>query len=584
MDEVANAGSWESLKPPLSKSTMDALGSLGFSQMTPVQSGTVPLFMKNKDVVVEAVTGSGKTLAFVIPALEILLRRYRDGRPLLKNQIGALIISPTRELAKQIYDVLTTFIDVINASDEAFGVKEENGSNVGSGKLSHMLFIGGNSVQDDVQRFQKEGGQIVVGTPGRLDDLLKRSGIFNARELEVLILDEADRLLDMGFEQTLTAIINRLPKQRRTGLFSATMTDALNELVRAGLRNPVRVMVKVENIKGKEEQKIPSSLQIAYVICEADQKIAQLLHYLRRDRDKKFIIYFATCAGVDYFFKDPKSFAHRCGRTARLGREGKAVVFLTPKEDTYVEFLRIRKVPMMNQELFPDDAADGTVAGPRIESRAVLEALQKMNAKDRDMYEKSTKAFVSWVRSYNEHQASYIFRFKDVDIPSVARAFGLLKLPKMPELKTIKVDFQAPSINVNEIPYKDKAREKQRQAKLAKEAAQPDGKKSLYKKRRVAKDTVAWSQHKEAKEKRLERREKREKKRVAIVKAKAAGTFVTKVKAAETEAKNGKRSRSDSDGDDNGDWEEMKKELKAKKRKGSQKASPAAEFSDSDSD
>ncbi|KAJ3049580.1 ATP-dependent RNA helicase ddx55, partial [Rhizophlyctis rosea] len=590
---------------------MDALRLLGFNQMTPVQSGTVPLFMKNKDVVVEAVTGSGKTLAFVIPALEILLRRYRDDRPLLKNQIGALLISPTRELAKQIHDVLTTFIDVLNGDDEIPGEEDTKEDKPKKIRLSHMLFIGGNSVQDDVQRFQKDGAQIVVGTPGRLDDLLKRSGVFNVRELDVLILDEADRLLDMGFEQTLTAIINRLPKQRRTGLFSATMTDALNELVRAGLRNPVRIMVKVESIKGKEEQKIPSSLKITYVTCTADQKLTQLLHYLRRNQDKKLIVYFATCACVDYFFKvlsslphlknfsihslhgkmdmkrreavykkftsaasssilvctdvaargldipdvdwviqfdppqDPKSFAHRCGRTARLGREGKAVVFLTPKEDTYVEFLRIRKVPMESHDPEDDDVEGVKVDGPRIVNSEVIETLKKLNTKDRDMFEKSTKAFVSWVRSYNEHQASYIFRFRDVDIPSVAHAFGLLRLPKMPELKNIKIEYDVPKVNVNEIKYKDKLREKQRQAKIAKDLATPSSQKPDSNKKRKAKETVSWSQHKELKERRLERREKREKKRVAIVKAKASGTFVPKVKEVKPEV--GKRGRSDSD-------------------------------------
>ncbi|RKO83735.1 P-loop containing nucleoside triphosphate hydrolase protein, partial [Blyttiomyces helicus] len=285
--------------PFLVRPSLLHLATLGFNQMTPVQAATVPLFLKNKDVVVEAVTGSGKTLSFLLPIITLLLRRFRDDRPLLKHQIGALIISPTRELAAQIHTVLASFLDAMNAVHAS-----AEGELARRPQLTSMLLVGGNtSVQDDVAEFSRRGAHVVVGTPGRLDDLLKRGSIFNAKELDVLVLDEADRLLDMGFEQTLTSIISRLPKQRRTGLFSATMTDALNELVRAGLRNPVRVVVKVETLAGNAEQRTPSSLEIGYVICRPDEKLAQLMHLIRREGDKKFIVYFATCACVDYFFK-----------------------------------------------------------------------------------------------------------------------------------------------------------------------------------------------------------------------------------------------------------------------------------------
>ncbi|KAJ3022257.1 ATP-dependent RNA helicase ddx55 [Thoreauomyces humboldtii] len=643
-NETANAGPWTSVRPTLSDPILDALQTLSFKQMTPVQAATVPLFMKNKDVVVEAVTGSGKTLSFVIPILEMLLRRHRDGRGLLKHQIGAVIISPTRELARQIFDVTTTFLDAISTASAAELAEANDDGAAGSAEgaelkmekiptLKHMLFIGGTNLHDDVQQFQREGAQVVIGTPGRLDDLLSRGALFNTKELEVLVLDEADRLLDMGFEQVLTSIIQRLPKQRRTGLFSATMSDALNQLVRVGLRNPVRVQVKVESLTQAEEQCTPSSLEIAYLVCTPAQKLVQLVSLLRREMDKKFIIYFATCACVDYFYKilaglpqmkeftfhslhgkmdpkrreavykkftsapsssilvctdvaargldipdvdwvvqfdppqDPKSFAHRCGRTARLGREGKAIVFLTEAEDTYVEFLRIRKVPMAEHALLSDPGSP-TEDG-------LIETMRRRNLKDRDMYERSLKAFVSWVRSYNEHQASSIFRFKDVDVGAVARAFGLLRLPKMPELKTRKFDFDAvPNVDVDAIKYKDKAREKQRVAKVEKEAAArargivPVGKKE---KRNMKDKDTAWSDHKELKERRLERREKREKKRTAIAKAKVA-TVVLEGEAKDGEEKPGspsKRDREDgevgnSDADD--DWKDLKRENKKAKK------------------
>ncbi|KAI9230985.1 MAG: P-loop containing nucleoside triphosphate hydrolase protein, partial [Podila humilis] len=351
---------------------------------------------KNKDVVVEAVTGSGKTLSFLIPILEKIHRRSRKLAP---AEIGAIVISPTRELATQITKVLSEF--------EPFFPN-----------IKHQLLIGGEtSLEEDIETFGQTFPDILIGTPGRLEDILsqKRSGV-NVKELEVLVLDEADRLLDMGFAVSLNKIMSLLPKQRRTGLFSATMTDGLSELVRAGLRNPVRVVVKVEDLVGGGGQRTPASLHIGYILCSTSQKLLLLTHLLRQEAaNKKTIVYFATCASVDYFYKllsrlpqlagfaihslhgkmetkkrsltfkaftnipagspgillctdvasrgldipdvdfvvqvdppqDPKAFTHRCGRAGRAGREGKAIVFLVKgKEETYIDFLKVRKVPI----------------------------------------------------------------------------------------------------------------------------------------------------------------------------------------------------------------------------------------------
>lgn len=239
MTSLAPAGSWESLEPKLSSEILDAVSTMGFVEMTPVQSGAIPLFMKNKDVVVEAVTGSGKTLSFLIPILEKIHRRSRK---LAASEVGAIVISPTRELATQIAKVLAEFEPYFQ-------------------NIKHQLLIGGEtSLEEDMAAFQELHPDILVGTPGRLEDMLsqKRSGV-NVKELEVLVLDEADRLLDMGFSASLNKIMSLLPKQRRTGLFSATMTDGLHELVRAGLRNPVRVVVKVEDLVGGGGQRTPAS-------------------------------------------------------------------------------------------------------------------------------------------------------------------------------------------------------------------------------------------------------------------------------------------------------------------------------------
>jgi ATP-dependent RNA helicase DDX55/SPB4 len=285
--EVANAGSFQELE--LSKPVLEALEIFGFSSMTPVQKSVVPLFMNYKDVVVEAVTGSGKTLAFVIPILEMLIRRYKQDRPFQKNEVGVIIVSPTRELAKQIYNVINDFLPLMKVDGCPDG-------------LTQLLCIGGTDVRQDITDFKKLGAHIIVGTPGRLDELLP---IFNTKELEALVLDEADRLLDLGFEIQLKNIIRRLPKQRRTGLFSATMSEGLNSIINVGLRNPVRVVVKVENLKGAvlTEQKIPASLSIQYLVCEPEEKVKKLMTLLKQYPTSKYMIYFSNGASVDYYFK-----------------------------------------------------------------------------------------------------------------------------------------------------------------------------------------------------------------------------------------------------------------------------------------
>ncbi|KAJ3359133.1 hypothetical protein HDU91_005001 [Kappamyces sp. JEL0680] len=558
------------------------LKNLGWSQATPVQASTIPLFLSHKDVVVQAVTGSGKTLAFLAPILEIMAKKCGgldtpcdSGRPdgdgtlewWGKRDVAAIVLAPTRELALQIHGVLEQLLLLLNASRPA------------SLQFTSQLFIGGSvSVKDDMERFSKNGGHVLVGTPGRLQDLISRSSLFRVKDLEVLVMDEADRLLDLGFEKQINSIIGMIPKQRRTGLFSATMNEGLTRLVKAGLRNPVRVSVKVQTRQGDlvTEQSVPKSLVVEYMIVQPDEKLAHLLQLFATHSDKKFIVYFSNGACVDYFFKllplfpqskdlkfhslhgkmvpkkreatyksfsasfganvlictdvaargldlpdidivvqwdppqDPKAFAHRCGRSGRAGRKGSAIVFLHPNEDTYVDFLTIRKVPILQRTAVLD-----------IDVKDMHERLIGFVRGDRNIMEKGITAFVSWVRSYKEHQASYIFQLGQLDMPRVCKGFGLLRLPRVPELKSMDMTgFQEiEGVDIGAIPYKDKLREEQRQLRLQKEAAErAEGILVEKRKRRVKKE--AWSIQKELKLKRNERREKKEKRRVAIAVAK----------------------------------------------------------------
>ncbi|KAJ1626066.1 P-loop containing nucleoside triphosphate hydrolase protein, partial [Pavlovales sp. CCMP2436] len=250
---------FETLAPQLLPATLEALIGSGFTHATPVQEAVIPQFLSRKDVVVQACTGSGKTLAFLVPLFEILARR---AEPLSLTQVGAIVIEPTRELAMQVVQVAAVFK----------GRYER--------ELSVLALVGGSKLENDREALREHGCNVVIGTPGRIDHSLDwlRDEV-QTRELELLVLDEADRLLDMGFEQTLNSILSKLPKQRRTGLFSATQTEQVMQLIRAGLRNPVKVDVKVTPL-AERAQPTPTSLTNWYAITELEHKLGALVDFM----------------------------------------------------------------------------------------------------------------------------------------------------------------------------------------------------------------------------------------------------------------------------------------------------------------
>ncbi|KAF9462671.1 DEAD-domain-containing protein [Collybia nuda] len=600
MSATAFAGDWASLLTPLTPWVLDVIRSMGHARMTPVQASTIPLFMKHKDVVVEAVTGSGKTLAFVIPTIERLIRRESKHR---RDEIGALIISPTRELATQIHSIFSLFL---SAQPQFVGSRSDHTSPE-LPELEYpppLLLVSStqSSPAHDVQRFNSTGADIIIGTPGRVEEFLlgKGKGVVSVRELDVLVLDEADRLLDLGFQATLTRILTHLPKQRRTGLFSATMTDAnaLTELVRAGLRNPARIVVKVQSKKalntdhdGKggagniiEERRIPANLQNFYLRCRASEKMVQMNRIISYEvshyQSSQFIIYFATCACVDYFYKilpsilphsatlhslhgnlpptsrtrtlgafssslptpespsillatdvaargldlphvdvviqfdppsDPKAFSHRCGRTARAGRSGRAWVLLVGREAEYVDFMSVRKIPLKEQPYFSEDKfvatpEDESSEDPHVE--IFTNKIRETLLTDRGIHDQAAKAFVSFVRAYSKHEASYIFRLKDLDLIGVAKSFGLLRLPRMPELKDInRENWCDADVDWDTYAYMNKAQETKR---VIAEATSLENKREKQKASRVKRKlNSAWSEKASQKEERDKRKEKR---------------------------------------------------------------------------
>ncbi|KAG5441184.1 ATP-dependent RNA helicase ddx55, partial [Clonorchis sinensis] len=554
----------------LSPEGINAINSLGFLDPLPVQKAVIPLFLSSKDVAVEAVTGSGKTLAFLIPVLEILRRRVHQWK---KHEIGALIISPTSELALQLFEVtsklLASYVD--ESSNALFTSLVWTGGG-GSG--------GATTRAQDFENFQTQGATVLIATPGRLVDMVQQGAqrtsnpiVRGFRSLEVLILDEADRLLEMGFETQLNILLSLLPKQRRTGLFSATQTSQVEDLLRAGLRNPVRVVVREQidhtNAVSKAlltGQRTPATLNNYYTVVEPDAKFSLLIRFLLSHPNEKLLVFLATCACVDYFSRllrrllpgsqakriyalhgklrkkrtaifqsfrtepsaillstdvmargvdipdvswvlqcDPPSsanaFVHRCGRTARCGVQGSALLFLTSKELSYVNFLKInQKVSLIELD---SEGLEGlcTANTQKYTPTFMTKRIHDCCKKDKLIYEKSIRAFVSYVQYYRKHECHLLLKLKDLDFGRLANGFGLLRLPHMPELRGANTSCFTPSgVDVSKLKYREKSVAKQRE--LLENARAEERSKGVKK-------SKPWSKARETREKKKIARQKR---------------------------------------------------------------------------
>ncbi|KAI1433472.1 ATP-dependent rRNA helicase SPB4 [Xylaria sp. CBS 124048] len=581
--------------------SLDAVQAMGFARATPVQASVWPLMgTGNKDVVVEAVTGSGKTLAFLIPLVHRILRLEE---PTKKHHLAAIVIAPTRELAIQIHKTLTDLVAFHPASAELApyltSLDEEKRPSSTTPVIVPQLLSGGRgsaiSPAQDLSFFLRHSPNVVISTPGRLNDFLSSHHVHCPQSsFEMLVLDEAgyyvdyDRLLDLGFKTDIQGILSRLPKQRRTGLFSASVGEAVSEIIRVGLRNPVKISVRVKTKLGDviEERKTPASLQMTYLTTPPQKKLPTVARLLERlqPRPLRSIIFLSTCAAVDYFshilpallpegFKlnilhgkqdakvrekgvakflsatepsillttdvaargldfpavdfvlqidpptDPKTFLHRCGRAGRAGRRGLSIVLLQPSEGDYIPFLDVKKTPIV-----PFTQFDVTIKDTEADDAA--SKIRSIVRKDRAVYDKAQKAFVSWqtycqqvifAHFHVQYQlliGNSIFRIGDLDWAALGNGWGLLRLPKMPEARHFHGDRSLGcEVDWDNFAYENKMREKQRQAALHAEPANPADTEAHRAKRK--RNAEAWSGKQEQEGTRVARREKRQRKRDA---------------------------------------------------------------------
>jgi len=350
----------------LSKKMLHSIKEMGFEEPTPIQAQAIPLLLEGQDVVGQAQTGTGKTATFGIPILERLNPRLRA--------VQALILTPTRELAIQV---------------------AEEVSKIGRSKEVKTLPIYGGQSIDRQIRSLKFGVQVVIGTPGRLLDHLRRKTL-KLDKLQMIVLDEADEMLDMGFIDDIESILQETPDERQTLLFSATMPPQIQKLSRKYLKNPQYLTVSKDELtvplieqvyyEVKENQKLDALCRImdmsdsglSIIFCRTKRGVDELvaglqargyqaegLHgdlsqhqrnrVMKKFRDGTMEILIATdvaARGLDVenvthvinyeVPQDPESYVHRIGRTGRAGKTGKAITLVVSRE--YRQFRLIEKL------------------------------------------------------------------------------------------------------------------------------------------------------------------------------------------------------------------------------------------------
>ena len=384
----------------ISESTLKSLERMGFEEATPIQAGTIPLAVEGHDIIGQAQTGTGKTVAFGVPLIE----KVDPKEP----TIQALVIAPTRELA-------------IQCSEELH--------KIGYGKRSKILSVyGGQDISRQI-RALKNKPQIIVGTPGRILDHIKRRTL-KLENVKTLVLDEADEMLNMGFIEDINAILENVPSERQTLLFSATMPPAIRKIADTFMTEPESVKIKakeltVDNIeqffvKSQEREKfdilsrllnvqkpelaiifgrtkrrvdeLSHALSIRGYIAEGihgDLSQAKRLSVLRQFKENKIDVLVATdvaargldISGVTHVYnfdipQDPESYVHRIGRTGRAGKSGVAVTFVTPREMSYLRIVEETTKKRMTP-LKPPTADEALVGQQEVAVQQLKEIVEK---------------------------------------------------------------------------------------------------------------------------------------------------------------------------------------------------------------
>ncbi|KAM5152941.1 ATP-dependent RNA helicase DDX18 isoform 2-T2 [Mantella aurantiaca] len=446
--------SFSSLSSLVNENTLRAVSEMGFTHMTEIQHRSIRPLLEGRDVLAAARTGSGKTLAFLIPAIELVYKL----KFMPRNGTGVLILSPTRELAMQTYGVL----------------KELMAHHV----HTYGLIMGGSNRSAEAQKLAN-GINIIVATPGRLLDHMQNTPGFMYKNLQCLVIDEADRILEVGFEQEMKQIIGLLPKRRQTMLFSATQTRKVEDLARISLKKePLYV-----GVDDNKDTATVDGLEQGYVVCSSEKRFLLLFTFLKKNRKKKMMVFFSSCMSVKFHYEllnyidlpvmaihgkqkqtkrtttffqfcnadsgillctdvaargldipevdwivqydppdDPKEYIHRVGRTARgIDGRGHALLILRPEELGFLRYLKQAKVPLSEFEFSWAKISD------------IQSQLEKLIEKNYYLHKSAQEAYKAYIRAYDSHSHKQIFDVNTLDLPKVCLSFGF-RIPPFVDL------------------------------------------------------------------------------------------------------------------------------------------------------
>ncbi|KAI1274449.1 P-loop containing nucleoside triphosphate hydrolase protein [Xylaria sp. FL0933] len=438
----------------LSERTLKAIQEdMKFETMTPIQRRAVPPLLAGRDVLGAAKTGSGKTLAFLIPAIEMLHSlRFKP-----RNGTGVIIVSPTRELALQIFQVAT---ELMKHHSQTYGI-----------------VIGGANRGAEADKLSK-GVNLLVATPGRLLDHLLNTPGFVYKNLRTLVIDEADRILEVGFEDEMRKIIKVLPSEKRqTALFSATQTTKVEDLARISLRpGPLYI-----NVDEEKEHSTVEGLEQGYVVCEADKRFLLLFSFLKKNAKKKIIVFLSSCNSVKYYAEllnyidlpcldlhgkqkqqkrtttffsfvnaksgilictdvaargldipavdfivkldppdDPREYIHRVGRTARgTGKKGRSLLFLQPSEIGFLSHLKAARVPVVEYDF------------PAKKILNIQSQLEKLINSNYYLNQSAKEGYRAYLHAYASHSLRTVFDINKLDLAKVAKSFGFSVPPRI---------------------------------------------------------------------------------------------------------------------------------------------------------
>ncbi|KAK4355252.1 hypothetical protein RND71_024223 [Anisodus tanguticus] len=441
---------------PVSKKTKDGLTQCKYKTMTDIQRASIPHSLCGRDILGAAKTGSGKTLAFVIPVLEKLYKA-RWGP---EDGVGCIIMSPTRELAGQLFEVLKS-------------VGKHHGFSAG-------LLIGGRK-DVDAEKEHVNGLNILVCTPGRLLQHMDETPNFDCSQLQVLVLDEADRILDVGFKKDLNAIISQLPKHRQTLLFSATQTKSVQDLARLSLKDPEYLGVHEES-----DTATPNRLQQTAMLVPLDKKLDMLWSFIKAHLNSRILVFLSSCKQVKFIFEtfkklrpgiplkclhgrmkqdrrmgiysqfceqrsvlfstdvasrgldfnkavdwvvqvdcpeDCAAYIHRVGRTARYLSGGRSVLFVMPSEMKMLEKLEEKKIPLR------------VIKANEKKIQSVSDLLASLLVKYPDLQHLAQRAFVTYLKSIYKQKDKEIFDVTKLPIDEFSASLGLPMTPKIRFLK-----------------------------------------------------------------------------------------------------------------------------------------------------